>query len=94
MKALWQQISSMLFYLYEEPKDATIQTLSMMVLGLLLAGSVQLPLIASWVPADIQLTSIVRRFERFLSDPSVNIRQSPKGRRSALFFALCVSNAY
>ena len=75
INALWQRISSILFYIYEDPKDATIQTLSMMVLGLLLAGSVQLPLIASWVPADIQLTSIVRRFERFLSDPSVDVRE-------------------
>ena len=46
-----------------------------MVMALLLAGHVQLPLLALWVPIDIQVTSIVRRFERFLSNSKVNVRK-------------------
>jgi Transposase DDE domain len=45
----------------------------MMVSGLFLGRQVQLWEIALWVPLPIQLTRIVRRFERFIADPRVNV---------------------
>ena len=75
IRGLWRQIGMILLKIYEEPKDVAIQTLSMLIMGLLLGGSVQLPAMAVWVPLEIQLTSIVRRFERFFSDPELDIRR-------------------
>jgi hypothetical protein len=40
-------------------------------LGLFLGRHVQLWQIAIWIPVDIQLNSIVRRFERWVADPGV-----------------------
>lgn len=44
-----------------------------MVTGVFLGHHVQLGEIALWVPLPIQLTSIVRRFERFVADPAVKV---------------------
>jgi len=46
-----------------------LTTLALMVSGLLLGRSVQLWEIAVWIPWDIQLTSGVRRLERWLANP-------------------------
>lgn len=72
---LWFNLREILFNIYEEPKDAAINTLSLMVTSLLLAGNVQLPALAMWAPLDAQITSIVRRFERFLSNPKISVRE-------------------
>jgi len=52
-----------------------IQTLALMLGGLFLGRHVQLWELALWAPLPIQLTSLVRRFERFLADPQVEVRQ-------------------
>jgi hypothetical protein len=51
--------------------DHLLNTLAMMITGLFLGRHVQLWDIAVWVPLPIQLTSLVRRFERFIADPRV-----------------------
>ena len=50
-----------------------LNTLAMMVTGLFLGRHVQLWEIALWVPLPVQLTSLVRRFERFVADPRVKV---------------------
>ncbi len=56
----------------ESDKDKTlISTLAMLVTGLFLGRHVQFWAIAVWLPFDIQLTSLERRFERFVADPRV-----------------------
>jgi hypothetical protein len=49
-------------------------TLASMVTGLLLSRCVQFREFAVWVPADIQLLSAVRRFERFVYSSSIDSR--------------------
>jgi hypothetical protein len=48
-----------------------ITTMAMMLTGLFLGRHVQLWQMAIWVPVNILLPSIVRRFERWVADPSV-----------------------
>ena len=48
-----------------------LETLALLVRGLSLGRSAQLWEIAVWMPWDIQLTSGVRGFERWLADPHV-----------------------
>jgi hypothetical protein len=50
-----------------------MDTLALLVSGLILGRSVQLWEIAVWIPWDIQLTSGVRRLERWLADPQVKV---------------------
>lgn len=50
-----------------------ITTLAMMLTGLFLGRHVQLWQIALWVPVNILLPSIVRRFERWLANPAVEL---------------------
>ena len=53
-----------------KPLPAHLTTvLAMMVTGVFLGRHVQLQEIALWVPIDIQLSSLVRRFERFVANP-------------------------
>lgn len=73
---LYQHIRDLLHSLYKEPPaDHLMVTLAMMTTGLFLGHHVQLWQIALWVPLDIQLTSLVRRFERFVADPTVDVAQ-------------------
>lgn len=55
-----------------KPAKHLIVALSMMITGIFLGNHVQLYQIALWVPLDIQLLSIVRRFERFVENPEVD----------------------
>lgn len=55
-------------------KQKPIKTLSMMVSGILLGPHIQLFAIAMCTPLDIQLLSIVRRFERFVADDRINVK--------------------
>lgn len=70
---LLAQIKGLLHRLYEEPGNSQVATLAMMVTGLFLGRHVQLWEIALWVPIPIQLTSIVRRFERFVANADIDI---------------------
>ncbi len=70
---LYEFNKELLETLYEKPGDSLVKTLAMMVTGLLLGRHVQLWMIALWLPFAIQLTSLVRRFERFLADPRVEV---------------------
>jgi hypothetical protein len=58
---------------HKQPSNDVLSTLALMVSGLLLGRSVQLWEIAVWIPWDIQLTSGVRRFERWLADPHIKV---------------------
>jgi len=58
---------------HKKPVNHVLETLALMVSGLILGRSAQLWEIAVWIPWDIQLTSGVRRFERWLADPHVKV---------------------
>lgn len=70
---LYSQVKTMLHHLHHGPDHHLLNTLAMMVTGLFLGRHVQLWEIALWVPLPIQLTSIVRRFERFIADSRVDV---------------------
>ena len=72
-RQLFLKIKDMLHQIYEEPENHLLITLALMVAGLFLGRHVQLWQIALWVPLPIQLTSIVRRFERFVADERVDV---------------------
>ncbi len=55
-----------------KPANHLIVSLAMMITGVFLGNHVQLYQMALWVPLDIQLLSIVRRFERFVENPDVD----------------------
>ena len=70
---LYPHFRDLLLRLYgtESLPKHLIVTLAMMLTGLFLGRHVQLWQIAVWVPLNIQLLSIVRRFERWVADPAV-----------------------
>jgi hypothetical protein len=69
---LFLRINELLLrYCKGAPEDVR-KNLALLVVGLFLGRHVQLWEIALWVPLPIQLTSIVRRFERFLANPAVD----------------------
>ncbi len=70
---LYVETKNLLDSLHEDPTNFLLNTLAMMVTGLFLGRHVQLWEIALWVPGPNQLTSIVRRFERFLADERVDV---------------------
>jgi hypothetical protein len=72
-RKLFLTIKDLLHRLYEEPDNHLVVTLALMVVGVFLGRHVQLWQIALWVPLPIQLTSIVRRFERFVADERVDV---------------------
>lgn len=72
-RQLFLKIKDILQHLYEEPENHLVVTLALMVTGMFLGRHVQLWQIALWVPLPTQLTSIVRRFERFVADPRVDV---------------------
>ncbi len=69
---LFLHINSLLTMLHEEDNHH-LTTLALMVTGLFFGRHVQLWMIALWCPRDVQLLSIVRRFERFVADERVEI---------------------
>jgi hypothetical protein len=75
---LYLHLKDLLLSLYKGsnklPKHLIV-TLAMMVTGLFLGRHVQLWQIALWVPLDIQLLSIVRRFERWVAEPTVDMNK-------------------
>lgn len=69
---LFLHINSLLTKVHRE-ESPHLQTLALMVTGLFFGRHVQLWMIAMWCPWDVQLLSIVRRFERFVADERVDI---------------------
>lgn len=70
---LYEHVKNLLYTYHKDPDNHLFKTLAMMVTGLFLGRHVQLWEIALWVPLCIQLTSLVRRFERFVADPRVKV---------------------
>lgn len=70
---LYLQVKNLLHTWHKDPDNHLLNTLAMMVTGLFLGRHVQLWEVALWVPLPIQLTSLVRRFERFVAEPKVNV---------------------
>ena len=70
---LFLHVRGLLCARHHKPANEVLTTLALLVSGLLLGRSVQLWEIAVWIPWDIQLTSGVRRFERWLADPHVQV---------------------
>ena len=60
--------------LYEEPGHKLVKTMAMMLTGVIIGQHVQLWMIAVNLPFAPQLQSMVRRFERFLADPRVDVK--------------------
>ena len=71
---LYEFNKALLEGLYELPGNKLIKTMAMMLTGVILGQHVQLWMIAVHLPFGIQLHSIVRRFERFLADPRVEVK--------------------
>jgi hypothetical protein len=69
---LFLHINNLLTTLHEED-TSQLRTLALMVTGLFFGRHVQLWMMALWCPWDVQLLSTVRRFERFVADPGVDI---------------------
>ncbi len=69
---LFLHINNLLTTLHEEDTHH-LTTLALMVTGLFFGRHVQLWMIALWCPWEVQLLSTVRRFERFVADPQVDI---------------------
>ena len=70
---LYDQTKNLLHTLHKDPTNFLLDTLALMITGLFFGRHVQLWEIALWVPLPAQLTSIVRRFERFLADERVDV---------------------
>jgi len=96
--ALYLQIKDLLLATYTDsnsplnPKQ--IKTLAMMITGMLLGPHIQLFAIAMCVPLAIKLPSIVRRFERFVADPQINVEQCFAPFVRAMINALGNETAY
>jgi hypothetical protein len=69
---LFLHIKNLLTTVHEED-HARLTTLALMVTGLFFGRHVQLWAIALWCHCDVALLSTVRRFERFVADPRVDI---------------------
>jgi hypothetical protein len=74
-RQLFLHIRGRLCGLHKKPVNQVLETLALMVSGLILGRSVQLWEIAVWIPWDIYLPSGVRRFERWLADPQVQVAE-------------------
>jgi hypothetical protein len=72
-RQLYLHVRDVLHVLHEEPENSMLVTLALMVTGLFLGRNVQFCELAVWMPADIQLLSAVRRFERFVANPAVQV---------------------
>ena len=72
-RQLYLHIRDLLHVLHKDPENSVLVTLALLVTGLILGRSVQFWEVAVWMPADIQLLSAVRRFERFVANPAVQV---------------------
>lgn len=72
-RQLFLKIRDLLHVLHEDTENPIVVTLALMISGLILGRNVQFWELAVWVPADIQLLSAVRRFERFVANPEVQV---------------------
>ena len=72
-RQLFLKIRDLLHVWHEDSENPVIVTLALMVSGLILGRNVQFCELALWVPADINLLSAVRRFERFVANPEVKV---------------------
>jgi len=75
------------------PKHLVV-TLAMMLTGLFIGRHVQLWQIALWVPVNICLPSLVRRFERWVADPGVEMARFFKPFLLAMQASLGNETAY
>lgn len=92
---LYPQVKQMLHQLNQgKIPQHLLNTLAMMVTGLFLGRHVQLWDIAAWIPLPIQLTSLVRRLERFIADPRVKVADLFKPFVLASIAALGNETAY
>jgi hypothetical protein len=71
-----------------------VKTLAMMITGMLLGPHVQLFAIAMCVPLLIKLSSIVRRFERFVADEQVKVEKYFEPFVRAMIISLGNETAY
>jgi hypothetical protein len=74
-QGLYEHNKAFLEKIHADQDKALTATLAMLVTGLFLGRHVQFWSIALWLPFDIQLTSLVRRFERFVADPRIEARK-------------------
>lgn len=72
-RQLFLKIRDLLHVLHEDTENPVIVTLALMISGLILGRNVQFWELAIWVPTDINLLSAVRRFERFVANPEVQV---------------------
>jgi hypothetical protein len=72
-RQLFLKIRDLLHVLHEDTENPVLVTLALMISGLILGRNVQFCELALWVPADIHLLSAVRRFERFVANPQVQV---------------------
>ncbi len=93
---LWTKSYLLTFFPDRKTKQQqkSIQTLAMMITGMLLGPHVQLFAIAMCVPIDVQLLSIVRRFERFVADDRIVVETFFKPFVLAMYTCLGNETAY
>ena len=72
-RQLYLHVRDLLHVLHAEPENSLLVTLALLITGLILGRNVQFWELAVWMPADIQLLSAVRRFERFVANPDVKV---------------------
>jgi len=72
-RQLYLHIRDLLHVVHEEPENSVLVTLALLITGLILGRSVQFWELAVWMLADILLLSAVRRFERFVANPEVQV---------------------
>jgi hypothetical protein len=86
-QALYDHNQRFFEQIYGEQNETLRNTLAMLVTGLFLGRHVQFWSIALWMPFDIQLTSLERRFERFVADPRVEAGKWFKPFVEAMYLA-------
>src|SRR5450631_3228334 len=70
-RSLYERLSA----LWPEEVDSRVTNLVYLMMGIFLTEEVQTGLIAKRIPLRSKLVSIVRRLERFLSNPAVRVRE-------------------
>jgi hypothetical protein len=85
--ALYEHNKAFFEQIYGEEHESLRSTLAMLVTGLFLGRHVQFWAIAVWLPFDMQLTSLERRFERFVADLRVEAGKWFKPFVEAMYLA-------
>ena len=93
-QALFEHNKQFLDQVLGEQDKSLRTTLAMLVTGLFLGRHVQLWAIAVWMPFDIQLTSLERRFERFVADPRVEVAKWFKHFVEAMYLSFSNETIY